>query len=85
MVRVALLTATISQRPLKAGKINRARSGSPRAHPIAEASEDASRQVRGKVEAEFTDLGGQTLKNFARPLHVYRVGSSSTLAVVHPS
>jgi len=33
--------------------------------------------VRGKVEAEFADLGEQSLKNIARPLHVYRVGSSS--------
>ena len=39
-------------------------------------SEDAFRQVRGKVEAEFVDLGEQTLKNITRPLRVYRVGSS---------
>jgi TolB-like protein/class 3 adenylate cyclase len=39
-------------------------------------SEDAFRQVRGKVEAEFADLGEQSLKNIARPLRVYRVGSS---------
>ena len=39
-------------------------------------SEDAFRQVRGKVEAEFADLGEQSLKNIARPLSVYRVGSS---------
>ena len=30
-------------------------------------SEDAFRQVRGKVEAEFADLGEQSLKNIARP------------------
>src|SRR6516165_6949633 len=40
-------------------------------------SEDAYRQVRGKVEVEFADLGEQSLKNIARPLRVYRVGSSS--------
>jgi adenylate cyclase len=40
-------------------------------------SEDAFRQVRGKVEAKFADLGEQSLKNIARPLRVYRVGSSS--------
>ena len=40
-------------------------------------SEDAFRQVRGKVEAEFADLGEQSLKNLARPLRVYRAGSSS--------
>jgi adenylate cyclase len=40
-------------------------------------SEDAFRQVRGKVEVEFADLGEQSLKNIARPLRVYRVGLSS--------
>jgi len=40
-------------------------------------SEDAFRQVRGKVEVEFADLGEQSLKNIARPLRVYRIGSSS--------
>jgi TolB-like protein/class 3 adenylate cyclase len=40
-------------------------------------SEDAFRQVRGKVEVEFADLGEQTLKNIARPLRVYCVGSPS--------
>jgi len=39
-------------------------------------SEDAFRQVRGKVEAEFVDIGEQSLKNIARPLRVYRVGPS---------
>jgi len=39
-------------------------------------SEDAFRQVRGKVEVEFADLGEQSLKNIARPLRVYRVGLS---------
>jgi adenylate cyclase len=38
-------------------------------------SEDAFRQVRGKVEAEFADLGEQSLKNIARLLRVYRVRS----------
>jgi adenylate cyclase len=36
-------------------------------------SDDAFRQVRGKVEVEFADLGEQSLKNIARPLRVYRV------------
>ncbi len=39
-------------------------------------SEDAFRQVRGKVEAEFADIGEQSLKNIARPLRVYRIGAS---------
>jgi hypothetical protein len=36
-------------------------------------SEDAFRQVRGKVEAEFADLGEQSLKNITRPVHVYAI------------
>src|SRR5204862_6274683 len=34
-------------------------------------SEDAFRQVRGKVDAEFADIGAQALKNIARPVRVY--------------
>ena len=39
-------------------------------------SEDAFRQVRGKVDAQFTDIGEPSLKNITRPLRVYRVGPS---------
>src|SRR6201988_2247766 len=46
-------------------------------------SEDAFRQVRGKVEAEFADIGEQSLKNIARPLGVYRIGPSP--ATVQPT
>ncbi len=38
-------------------------------------SDDAFRQVRGKIDAAFDDLGEQSLKNIARPVRVYRVGS----------
>jgi class 3 adenylate cyclase len=38
-------------------------------------SEDTFRQVCSNVEAEFADLGEQSLKNIARPLRVYSVGS----------
>lgn len=38
-------------------------------------SEDAYRQVQGKVEASFTDAGEQRLKNIARPLRAYYLGS----------
>jgi adenylate cyclase len=41
-------------------------------------SDDAFRQVRGKVEAEFADIGEQGLKNIARPLRVYSVRPRST-------
>src|SRR5947208_1867971 len=40
-------------------------------------SEDAFRQVRGKIEAEFTDIGEQTLKNIARPVRLYSAGLAS--------
>jgi len=36
-------------------------------------SEDAFRQVRGKVDAEFADIGERSLKNIGRPIRVYRV------------
>ena len=36
-------------------------------------SEDAWRQVRGKIEANFFDTGEQSLKNITRPVRVYRV------------
>ena len=36
-------------------------------------SSDAFRQVRGKTEAEFEDLGQRRVKNVEEPLHVYRV------------
>jgi adenylate cyclase len=41
-------------------------------------SEDAFRQVLGKIEAEFADQGEQSLKNIARPLRVYSVRQAST-------
>ena len=40
-------------------------------------SEDAFRQVRGKVAAEFADIGEQSLKNIARPLRAYRARPGS--------
>jgi len=36
-------------------------------------SEDAFRQVRGKVDADFADICEQTLKNIARPIRAHRV------------
>ena len=36
-------------------------------------SDDAYRQVKGKIEVVFEDLGDQSLKNVAEPLRVYRV------------
>jgi TolB-like protein/Flp pilus assembly protein TadD len=36
-------------------------------------SGDAYRQAKGKVEAEFEDMGEQDLKNVAEPVRVYRI------------
>jgi adenylate cyclase len=40
-------------------------------------SEDAFRQVQGKIEAEFRDDGEQALKNLGRPVRIYRARSTS--------
>jgi TolB-like protein len=48
-------------------------------------SDDAFRQVRGKVEADFADLGEQSLKNITRPLRVYRVSPSNRPAITTPA
>src|SRR6478672_5729661 len=36
-------------------------------------SDDAHRQVRGKVESTLEDMGAQTLKNIAEPMRAWRV------------
>jgi len=36
-------------------------------------SDDAQRQVRGKIDLVFDDIGLQTLKNIAEPIRVFRV------------
>ncbi len=36
----------------------------------------AYEQIRGKVSVDFTDIGEQTLKNIARPIRAYVVGSN---------
>src|SRR5260221_8025378 len=35
-------------------------------------SDDARRQIRGKVDITFEDLGSQSLKNIAEPMRVWR-------------
>ena len=49
-------------------------------------SEDAWRQVQGKVAADFVDAGEQSLKNIARPVRVYRLelGPKTTSASEAP-
>ena len=48
-------------------------------------SEDAWRQVQGKVAANFVDSGEQRLKNIARPVRVYRLHFGKTTAAPSPS
>jgi TolB-like protein/tetratricopeptide (TPR) repeat protein len=38
-------------------------------------SDDVYRQVSGKLDVAFEDMGLQPLKNIARPVHVYRAGN----------
>ncbi len=50
-------------------------------------SDDAHRQVRGKVESALEDMGTQTLKNIAEPMRAWRVrlGPSSSPATKTPA
>lgn len=41
-------------------------------------SGDAYRQVRGKTEAQFEDLGERALKNVAEPVRVYRIATRTS-------
>jgi adenylate cyclase len=36
-------------------------------------SDDAQRQIRGKVDIAFEDMGPQTLKNIAEPMRAWRM------------
>jgi adenylate cyclase len=48
-------------------------------------SDDAQRQVRGKVEAAFDDMGAQNLKNIAEPMRVWRVQVNDAAASTGPA
>ena len=50
-------------------------------------SDDAHRQVRGKVESTLEDMGAQSLKNIAEPMRAWRVriGPSSSPATKPPT
>jgi adenylate cyclase len=45
-------------------------------------SDDAYRQIRGKVDIAFEDMGSQTLKNIAEPMRVWRMRISGQAARV---
>jgi adenylate cyclase len=47
-------------------------------------SEDAYRQTRGKVDAAFTDIGEQSLKNIARPVRAYKIVLDGSRTVSAP-
>ena len=49
-------------------------------------SDDAHRQIRGKVEITLDDMGSQSLKNIAEPMRAWRVriGPSSSPAMQKP-
>jgi adenylate cyclase len=48
-------------------------------------SDDAHRQIRGKVDVAFEDLGPQTLKNITEPMRVWRVRVNSVAASAKPA
>jgi adenylate cyclase len=41
-------------------------------------SDDAHRQIRGKVEIAFEDMGLKNLKNIAEPLRVWQIGNTAS-------
>ncbi len=45
-------------------------------------SDDARRQIRGKVDITFEDLGSQSLKNIAEPMRVWRVPNGRAVRAV---
>ncbi|MGH6755129.1 MAG: adenylate/guanylate cyclase domain-containing protein, partial [Bradyrhizobium sp.] len=47
-------------------------------------SDDAQRQIRGKVELTFDDLGPQSLKNIAEPMRAWRLRIDKTTPARQP-
>jgi adenylate cyclase len=45
-------------------------------------SDDAQRQIRGKVDIAFEDMGLQTLKNIAEPMRAWRMGLNGNPSLV---
>lgn len=48
-------------------------------------SDDAYRQMRGKIDVNFQDSGEQELKNIARPVRVYQLRPEATTAAAKPA
>lgn len=47
-------------------------------------SDDAQRQIRGKVDIGFEDMGPQALKNIAEPMRAWRMQMNSSASVAAP-
>src|SRR5450631_2886456 len=47
-------------------------------------SDDAQRQVRGKVDIAFEDMGAQTLKNIPEPMRVWRIRVNNVVTSAMP-
>src|SRR6476469_9400497 len=47
-------------------------------------SDDAHRQIRGKIDVPFDDIGSQSLKNIAEPMRVWRMRISGEAASAFP-
>jgi len=47
-------------------------------------SDDAQRQIRGKVDIAFEDMGPQSLKNIAEPMRAWRLRMNASVAVAAP-
>jgi adenylate cyclase len=48
-------------------------------------SDDAYRQIRGKVDTAFEDMGRQTLKNIAEPIRAWRMKIGTEASAAHHS
>jgi adenylate cyclase len=48
-------------------------------------SDDAQRQIRGKIDIAFDDIGQHTLKNIAEPMRAWRLRIDSTMSATGPA
>jgi len=48
-------------------------------------SDDAHRQIRGKIDVDFDDIGEQTLKNIAEPMRAWRIRLADEASSATPS
>jgi len=48
-------------------------------------SDDAQRQIRGKIDIAFDDMGSQTLKNIAEPMRAWRMRLDGSVPPIAPA